>query len=545
MEDTINQSQVEILDTTNRDGAQGAKSPIYGIDSKLEIARALAIANVDRIEAGFPVSSKANFETVRRTAMEVHGPRIFGLATVPIPGTRIGYEGIDKAFEAVQYADSRGIHVFSEMFDEVSLTKIGYTRKQIVEGSVLGVAHARKLLGGRGQVEFSFQNATNCPLEVLVEGYKKMVEAGADVINVPDTVGYKVPEEIRTIISALRQEIPKGVSISIHCHNDLGLATANSLAAVSAGANIIECTINGIGERAGNTSLEEVIMAICTRGDVYKGSIVGFKTEMLNPLSKLVSFHYNMPVQDNKAIVGANAFRHWAGIHQAGMLKGGIYEIIDPKKVGWDGESIELSQQSGYRGVSFRLVRLGYKVSEVDKTRIMPMYKELSDERASVTDTDLVYIMDTINGRGKNGYQFVDMTIKTEGDSGGYTATVVLELNGKIFTAVSRNGESNDEVTKDDHVIRHQHRGAISTLCAAIKKIEGNPKNLHLVKYDPINIGSGEDAPAEVTIILSKQPKFDGRFRPFDDMYVGRARHADTIRASGMAYIDALNKARQ
>lgn len=531
-----NPNQVYIFDTTNRDGAQATKGVKGGNPAKLEIVKMLEQARVDRIEAGFPYSSQANFEAVQQAAREVHGPVVFGL-------TRPRLEEVKVTYEAVRDAEFPGIHVFSIMFDPNSLKAYGATREQVVEDCARGIDHARKLLGDRGQVEFSFQNATNTPLEHIVHGYKRAVEAGANVINVPDTVGYNHPEEISRIVKMLRAEVPDYVMISIHCHNDLGLAVANSLAAVKARADIVECTVNGIGERAGNAALEEVVMGIIVRKDLFDGRTVSLDTGKFGQLSRLVSDVYSMAVQENKAIVGANAFRHRSGIHQDGMRRGGLYEIMQPEQVGWIGEGIELNANSGWVGVSYRIQRLGYAIKDENKASVMSAFKASADERPTIEDIDLVYIMDTINGRGKNGYRFVDMSIKTEGVSSGYAATIALELNGKQFTAVSQNGDSNEGITAE--VIEHQHRGPISTLYAAIKQIEGNPKNLHLVNYDPINIGSGEDAPAEVTVILSKQPEFDGRIRPFDGMYVGRARHTDTIRASGMAYLDALNKARQ
>jgi len=535
-----NPNQVYIFDTTNRDGAQATKGAKGGNPAKLEIVRMLGQTRVDRIEAGFPYSSQANFEAVQQAAREVHESMVFGL-------TRPRLEEVKATYEAVKDAEFPGIHVFSIMFDPNSLKAYRTTKEQVVEDCVKGIGHARKLLGGRGQVEFSFQNATNTPLENIVYGYKRAIEAGANVINVPDTVGYSQPEEITLIVKKLREEVPDDVMISIHCHNDLGLAVANSLAAVKAGADIVECAVNGIGERAGNAALEEVAMGIIVRKDFFDGKTIRLDTQKFGQLSRLVSDVYSMVVQENKAIVGANAFRHRSGIHQDGMLqRGGLYEIMRSEQVGWIGEGIELNANSGWVGVSYRIQRLGYAIKDGDKASVMSAFKTSADERPTVEDADLVYIMDTINGHGKGGYRFVDMSAKTETGSRGYISTIILEsLNGQRFTATSNANELNGIPQNKDSVIEHKYHGPVETICAAIKKIEGNPNNLHLVKYDPINIGSGEDAPAEVTVILSKQPEFDGRIRPFDGMYVGRARHADTLRASGMAYLDALNKARQ
>ena len=536
MNHTRDPNHVYIFDTTNRDGEQATEGARFGIESKLEIAHASAEARIDRIEAGFPTSSPQDFEAVQRIAREVHGPMIFGLSRVPITGKwPISYDEIDKTFQAVKDADYRGIHVFSIMFDPFSLEKYGVTREQVVEGGVLGVAHARKLLGTNGQVEFSFQNATNCPLESIVDGYKRMVEAGANVINVPDTIGYSHPEEITEVISTLRRELPADVMISIHCHNDLGLAVANSLAAVKAGADIVEGTINGIGERAGNASIEEVVMNIVTRKDQFNGRTVGVKTEMLNPLSKLVSYHYDMPVQQNKAIVGDNAFRHSSGTHQDGQIKGKVYQIINPDDVSWDGESFRLTARSGYKGVGFRLRRLGYDTSDESlKDKLMTPYKALADEKGEIDDMDLVCLMDCINKTGKDKYDFVDMAIKKDYGSKNYMATVKLRVDGReLASGYIRSNNKNG-------LSRH---GAIDALFTAVDTMVNKPEDLHLVLYNPINIGSGSDAVAEVTVILSKQPEFDvNKIKPFYGIYIGRARDVDTLTASVMAYVNALNK---
>lgn len=534
MNHTRDTNRVYIFDTTNRDGEQATEGARFGIESKLEIAHALAKANIDRIEAGFPTSSDADFEAVQRIAREVHGPMIFGLSRVPVIGKeQEGIDAITRTYEAVKDAGYRGIHVFTINFDPGSLEAYGTTRQKVVEGAVMGVTHARKLLGSNGQVEFSFQNATNCPLESIVDGYKRMVEAGANVINVPDTIGYSYSEETTEVISTLRKELPADVMLSIHCHDDLGLAVANSLAAVKAGADIVEGTINGIGERAGNASIEEVVMNIVTRKDKFNGRTVGVKTEMLNPLSKLVSYHYDMPVQQNKAIVGDNAFRHSSGTHQDGMIKGKVYQIINPDDVSWDGESFRLTARSGYKGVGFRLRRLGYDTSDESlKDKLMPSYKALADEKGKIEDVDLVCLMDSINKTGKDKYGFVDMAIKKDYGSK-YMATVKLRVDGHELASGYIRGNNKNGLS------RH---GAIDALFTAVDTMVNKPEDLHLVLYNPINIGSGSDAVAEVTVILSKNPQFDGKINPFNGVYVGRDRDVDTLTASVKAYVNALNK---
>ncbi|MFH1125578.1 MAG: 2-isopropylmalate synthase [Candidatus Altiarchaeota archaeon] len=396
-----NPTKVQIFDTTNRDGEQATEGALYGIESKLIIAQELAKAGVDRIEAGFPASSKNDFEAVQQIAREVQGPIIFGLARVPIEECKVSFKDIDVAYEAVRDAENRGIHTFSIMFDRTSLKKYGCSRQQVVEGAVKGVSHARGLLGDRGQVEFSFQNAASAPREWVIDGYRKVVEAGADVINVPDTNGTRTPDEIKEIITDLRRDLPAYVLISIHAHNDLGLAVANSLAAVQAGADIVEGTVNGIGERSGNTALEEVIVNIFHRPELYGNRRTNVDLHKLNHLSALVAEHYGLPVPDHKAIVGANAFRHRSGIHQDGVIKEVAYEFIHPEIVGWEGEKFGLTARSGTAGVGARLKRLGYSLDpEVVKFEIMPLYKDLADSKRHITDADLVSLMDLVNRAG-------------------------------------------------------------------------------------------------------------------------------------------------
>ncbi|MBL7055600.1 2-isopropylmalate synthase [Candidatus Woesearchaeota archaeon] len=534
MEHQRDKNQVYIFDTTNRDGEQATEGAKHGIPSKLEIVAALENAHVDRIEAGFPISSDQDFEAVQSIAQSSRESMIFGLARVPIEKTgKIIYDDIDTAFGAVRDANFRGIHTFSVNFDDSSLEHYGYSREEVLQGAVRGVAHARKLLGDQGQVEFSFQCATIAPLDEVVKGYLTVIEAGANVINVPDTIGYSHPDEISLLITTLRREVPEDVMISIHCHNDLGLAVANSLAAVKAGADIIECTVNGIGERAGNAALEEVVMNIKTRPDLFGGRTVGVDTSKLNELSALVSHHYEMPVQQNKAIVGENAFRHRSGIHQDGMIKGGRYEIMNPEEVGWSGEGYSLTARSGYAGVGLRLRRLGYNISDEDvKKIIMPNFKNLADEKRSIGDTDLVYLMDSRNTEQDYRLEFVDLgsVSKIEG-SEDYFASVVINVDGNEMSSkdVSGNGK--------------HHEGSIDAIFSAIDQVVDRREGLHLVHYDPINLGTGREAIAEVTVILSENEKFDGKIRPFKGMYVGIGTHQDTLRASAMAYVDALNKA--
>lgn len=528
--------RIQIFDTTNRDGEQATAGARYGAQSKMFIAKELAAAGIDRIEAGFPSSSPEDFESVRAIARAISSSVIFGLARVPVNLTgKLSYDDIDRTFESVKDAQNPGIHAFSIMFDPPSLKAYGYSRNQVVEGAVRGVARARELIGERGQVEFSFQNAASAPLEWIVEGYQRMVEAGANVINIPDTNGTRTPAEIRNIVQVLRQHLPQDTLISIHAHNDLGLAVANSLAAVQGGADIVEGTINGIGERAGNTALEEVIVNILFRPELYDGRQTRVDAKKLNYLSQIVGEHYGLPVQEHKAIVGANAFRHRSGIHQDGQVKGGVYEFIPPEVVGWTGESFELSARSGASGVRQRLNRLGYEVSQDSARQIMPAFKALADEKRIIGDTDLVVLMDAAAGIVP-AYALADMRLLGQDESGNYQVEVSMDIAGS--GRVSHKSPAGEKQPINGQL----HHGPISAIFGTIDGMV-NPDGLHLVSYKPVNIGVGKDAVAEVTVVVSRSPDFDGRIRPLEGMYVGRGRDTDTLRASALAYVDALSKA--
>jgi len=525
--------KIDIFDTTLRDGEQATDGAIYGVKSKLIIAKKLRDLGVDRIEAGFPQSSEGDFEAVRQIAREIDGPWIFGLA-----GTST--EAVQRAYDAVKDNKKPGIHVFTIMFDQYSVEQAYKTTKdKVIQDLRIAVSHARKLVGDGNQVEFSFQNAVNAPMGWLIEGYNAAIEAGANVINIPDTVGYCEPEEITSIVKNIRTNIPSEATISIHCHQDLGLAVANSLAAVKAGAGIVECTINGIGERAGNASLEEVVMGLITRKDLYKCN-VGVEPVLLNELSRLVSYHFEMPVQPNKAIVGSNAFKHKSGIHQDGMVKGGVYEIIDPKSVGWSEESYDLTARSGKKGVRLRLERLGYEIDDQTLYQFMLGYKELADKKRKIDDVDLVVLMDQTTKSGEDRHSLIDISILKEFGSEIYEAKVLLEVDGeKVY---SKRKEGNGKVTNLLKSKNNVHVGPIDALYHAIDSVVGNHHNLHLVHYNPINIETGSEATAEVTVILSENPNFDGVVKPNNGTHIGRAYNKDTLRASVEAYLDALNK---
>jgi 2-isopropylmalate synthase len=393
---------VQIFVTTLRDGEQSPGATLTSAE-KLEIARALARMGVDIMEVGFPASSPDDLEAVRRIALEVGrpaddgtspGPRICGLA-------RATKGDIDKAWEAVQHASRARIHIFIATSPIHMKYKLKMDPEQVVERSVEMVKHASELAANHpdADVEFSPEDAGRSDPEFLYLILGEVIKAGATTLNIPDTVGYTTPEEFGALISGIIQHTPgiENATVSVHCHNDLGLATANTLAGLQAGARQAEVTINGIGERAGNTSLEEVVMALNTRKPMY-GLVTGIETTHIARVSKLVSNYTGIPVQPNKAIVGANAFAHQAGIHQDGMLKHNqTYEIMKPEMVGVSQSRLVLGKHSGRHAFKKRMQDMGYNLEEDAIGRLFERFKDLADKKKIITDTDLEALLtDTI-----------------------------------------------------------------------------------------------------------------------------------------------------
>lgn len=393
---------VTIFDTTLRDGEQSPGATLTSAE-KLEIARALARMGVDVIEAGFPAASPDDLEAVRRIAQEVsrpaadgtpHGPRICGLA-------RATKGDIDKAWEAVRHASRSRIHTFIATSPIHMKYKLKMDPEQVIERAVEMVRHARALCADHpdADVEFSPEDAGRSDPEFLYLILGEVIKAGATTLNIPDTVGYTTPEEFGALIEGIIKHTPgiENVVVSVHCHNDLGLATANTLAGLHAGARQAEVTVNGIGERAGNTSLEEVVMALHTRKPMF-GLETGIETTHIARVSKLVSNYTGIPVQPNKAIVGANAFAHEAGIHQDGMLKHNqTYEIMKPEMVGVSQSRLVLGKHSGRHAFKKRMLDMGYKLEEEAIDRLFERFKDLADKKKIITDTDLEALLtDTI-----------------------------------------------------------------------------------------------------------------------------------------------------
>ncbi len=376
---------VTIFDTTLRDGEQ-APGASLNQKEKLEVAHSLKDLGVDIIEAGFPISSGGDFESVKAVARSVKGPIICGLA-------RSMEKDIDAAYEALKDAENARIHVFLATSKIHMQYKLEQAEEEILKLAVSAVKYAKKYIS---DIEFSPEDASRSERGFLFKVLEAVIDAGATTVNIPDTVGYAEPEEFGWLIKAIKENIPNinKVVISAHCHNDLGLATANSLSAIKNGARQIECTINGIGERAGNASLEEVVMALDTRKDVFSNLETNIDKKQIYKTSQLVSKLTGFVVAPNKAIVGTNAFRHEAGIHQDGILKNrSTYEIIRPEDVGFNLDSLILGKHSGRHAFLYKLKQLGYELKPEAIEKAFEEFKKLADEKKEVSDNDLIAIV--------------------------------------------------------------------------------------------------------------------------------------------------------
>jgi len=496
--------KVIIFDTTLRDGEQ-CPGASMNLREKMEVARQLAKLNVDVIEAGFPVISDGDFQAVSQIAETVRGPVICGLA-------RCVAKDIDAAGAAVKAAGDRGrIHIFlatSKIHREFKLRK---ANDEIVRLAVEGVKRARTMVK---DIEFSPEDASRTEPEFLARVVEAAIEAGATTVNIPDTVGFAVPEQYAALIRYLKENVRNidDAIISVHCHNDLGLAVANSLAAIAAGARQVEGTINGIGERAGNAALEEVVMAIKTRGDYFGGISTGVNTREILKTSRLISRMSGLIVQRSKAIVGENAFAHSSGIHQDGILKKReTYEIMDPEEVGWGGTELPLTKHSGRHAMIKRLEHLGYRLSESEIENVFARFKEIGDKKKFVYDDDLAVLVDDsmVNNEGYT----LDYIHVASGSSTIPTATVRL----------SRGGEKLQDSSPGN--------GAVDAAMKAIDRILN--QRGHLVEYHVQAVTQGKDALGEVTI---KADFGDGR------LVTGKGASTDVIEASARAYLNAVNR---
>ncbi|MHB8595347.1 MAG: 2-isopropylmalate synthase [Ktedonobacteraceae bacterium] len=378
---------VKIFDTTLRDGEQSPGATM-STEEKLQVAEQLVRLNVDIIEAGFPAASPGDLAAVKEIARRTRGFAIAGLA-------RANKSDIDAVWEAVSEAEQPVIHVVLATSDIHLKHKLNLDREEALQQVTAMVAYARNLCP---TVEFSAEDATRSDWEYLCRVFEAAIKSGATTVNIPDTVGYTMPNEYEALFRYLRERVPgiEDVVMSAHCHNDLGMATANTLAAIKAGARQVEVTINGLGERAGNTAMEEVVMALRTRPDAFGNVDTRINAQEFLPTSQLVSRLSSIPVQPNKAIVGSNAFSHEAGIHQDGMLKNRLtYEIMTPQSVGWTDTKLVLGKHSGRHGLDARLRQLGYKLSAEDLKAAYRRFVVMADQKKQLTDADLSYIVES------------------------------------------------------------------------------------------------------------------------------------------------------
>jgi 2-isopropylmalate synthase len=495
---------IKIFDTTLRDGEQSPGASM-NMDEKMRVARQLQKLNADVIEAGFPIASIGDFEAVRKIAQTIKGPEIAGLC-------RASAKDIDRGWEALQYAGEKGrIHTFIATSDIHMKYKLKMKPAEVLDAAVKAVKRARSYTAN---VEFSCEDAVRTDLKFMAEVVGAVIDAGASTVNIPDTVGYTIPFEYFNIIKYLHENVANidHAVISVHCHNDLGLSVANSIAAVQAGAGQVECTINGIGERAGNCSLEEFVMILKTRSDILPFR-TNVHTDQLTSASRLLSTITGIVVQPNKAIVGANAFAHEAGIHQHGVLmEKTTYEIMTPESVGLKENLLVLGKHSGRHAFKKRLEELGYDLSDDDLNKAFDRFKALADLKKEVFDEDLdAIVADEVFMKADEKYKLGHIIVSC-GSFGGATATVALEFDGKQM----RIAELGD--------------GPVDATFKAIRKM--TKSKAKLLQYNVGSITGGTDAQGEVTVRLEE----GGR------TVIGRGSSTDIIEASAKAYIHALNR---
>jgi 2-isopropylmalate synthase len=497
--------RVAIFDTTLRDGEQSPGASMNTAE-KIEIARQLVRLGVDVIEAGFPISSPGDFESVAKIGSVV------GDAAVVCGLSRAVPKDIETAAEALKTAKRPRIHTGIGVSESHLRDKLRISKDEAVERGVAAVKLARSLVG---DVEFYAEDAGRAEPAFLYRMIEAAIGAGATVVNIPDTTGYTYPEEFGALIRGLFEHVKgiEGVVVSVHCHNDLGMATANALAGVRAGARQIECTVNGIGERAGNTSLEEVVMALRQR-EAYFGVGTSIATKEILRTSRLVSNITGIVVQPNKAIVGANAFAHSSGIHQDGVLKErSTYEIIDPADVGVLGSAIVLSARSGRHALKHRLAELGYEPDAAEFDKVYESFLELADRKKEVYDEDLEALMSDRDRTHEEVFHLAQVHVMC-GEPGVPSATVEL---------ISKDGE---------HLVDAAHgTGPVDAVYMAINRIIDVPNEL--IEFSVKSVTKGIDAQGEVTIRVRSG---DGR------VFTGRGSHTDIIVASAKAYTNALNR---
>lgn len=494
--------KVKIFDTTLRDGEQ---SPGFSmnVEEKVRMAKQLEKLNVDIIEAGFPIASPGDFDAVKAISENIKNCTVAGLA-------RANRADIQRAAEALKNAKKPRIHVFIATSDIHLEKKLNISREQALDALIESVKLAREYVD---DVEFSAEDATRSDWNYLCRVFTAAIDAGAGTINVPDTVGYTVPSEFKMLITYLKENVKNinKATISVHCHNDLGLGVANSISAIEAGARQVECTINGIGERAGNASLEEIVMGIYVRKDIFPFE-TDIVTQQIYPTSRLLTHITGIRVQPNKAIVGDNAFAHEAGIHQDGVLKyTQTYEIMTPQSIGLPSNLLVLGKHSGRHAFKERLKALGYELSEDDLNKAFAQLKALADKKKEVYDEDIEAIISDEILMIADRFKLLSVNI-TSGTETSPSATIEMEIDGRNFKSAGRGNGPVDAIYKT---------------IAGITKTKSK-----LLKFSVNAITGGTEALGEVSVHLEE----DGI------SVIGRGAHTDIIVASAKAYVNALNK---
>jgi 2-isopropylmalate synthase len=506
---------VRIFDTTLRDGEQAPGAGLTAAE-KLEVARPLARLKVDVIEAGFPAASPGDFEAVRRIAMET--PQDIAVAAL----ARCRDGDPQRAIEAIKVAHRPHLHVFIATSDIHLKHKLRMDRDSALAEAIRWVRYGREQLGRDAEIEFSAEDASRTDTEFLLQVYEAVVEAGASTVNVPDTVGYAIPSEFGELTRKVVDLVGDQATVSIHCHNDLGLATANTLAAVQAGARQVEVTINGLGERAGNASLEEVVMALRTRPTQFGAVGSGIQTEHITAASRLVSYLTGFAVQPNKAIVGGNAFAHESGIHQDGVIKHPLtYEIMTPQSIGLSGSQLTIGKLSGRKGLQGKLRELGHDLEGEALDTIYRQAIELADAKKEVTDADLLALVEQRSAEVPASVELVGWSV-TSSHGGNATGTVTVTIEGR---------ERATEATGN---------GPVNALFSAVDEALQPVLGWHptLTEYEIKAVSAGEDAQGQV-LVRCRRSSDEG---PGALIVSGHGLSTNIIEASLDAYLVATNK---
>jgi len=493
---------IKIFDTTLRDGEQSPGASMT-LEEKIQIAEIFDEMGVDIIEAGFPIASNGDFESVKEVSRIVKNVQVCGLS-------RAGQKDIDRAAEALKYAKNPRIHTFISTSPVHMQYKLQMNEQEVLDAINFSVSRARNLVE---DVQWSAEDATRTDRDFLFKCVDMAISSGATTINIPDTVGYTTPDEYYEIIDSLIKNIPDSdkVVFSTHCHNDLGLAVANSLSGVRAGARQIECTMNGIGERAGNAALEEIVMSMKVRNDILDYNS-GVETTLFTRASKLVSSVTSFPVQFNKAIVGKNAFAHESGIHQDGMLKNNeTYEIMTPESIGLNESTLVMGKHSGRHAFKEKAKELGYVLADNQLNDAFYRFKDLADKKKEVFDDDIVALIDDEFSKGLDVIKLVSLSIYA-GTEGPQFADLSLEIDGEV----KQNKSEGD--------------GPVDALFNSIRTLIPHTASLQL--YQVHAVTEGTDAQAEVSVRLHESGK----------TVIGRGADTDTLVASARAYISALNR---